>query len=390
MLNRDKTLVGQGGIMLSNGQKAKIGLARNIYADADIYFFDDCFSSIDPKIALEIYEDTFYNLLESKTIILSTQYFDFEPDFDEVIVLEDGEIVKHGDFNSIKEVLEEKQFIQSKNNNCSNDKILRMQLNSLKNYKKNLKKNKRISIGSRSNRESISSVGNYEEWDFKSDSKRLISTDYNEENDNDEDARTSAKTYLAYIGNSGFKYLPIFLLSAFMGTEILSVFFIKTMGLLRKNEDETGVIFIHCIYIASSIFVLKFLSELITVYYILDTNSRIHIKMITSILNSPVSYLENNQPAKLMNRFSTDLGIMDGKLLFSFKNYFVKNKNREFLNKFFYFVLINKLLKAFLIFLKEIKKYLFFNFFFSFNYIKECFLLQLLLYLKDFLILEQF
>lgn len=37
----DETLVGDKGVTLSGGQKARIALARCLYADADVYIFDD-------------------------------------------------------------------------------------------------------------------------------------------------------------------------------------------------------------------------------------------------------------------------------------------------------------------------------------------------------------
>src|SRR5699024_6766702 len=37
----DQTLVGEKGVMLSGGQKARINLARAVYRDADICLMDD-------------------------------------------------------------------------------------------------------------------------------------------------------------------------------------------------------------------------------------------------------------------------------------------------------------------------------------------------------------
>lgn len=37
----DKTVIGDRGVSLSGGQKARINLARALYCDADIYLLDD-------------------------------------------------------------------------------------------------------------------------------------------------------------------------------------------------------------------------------------------------------------------------------------------------------------------------------------------------------------
>ena len=52
----DLTLVGERGVTLSGGQKARINLARAIYHDADIYLLDDPLSAVDSAIAMHLFE----------------------------------------------------------------------------------------------------------------------------------------------------------------------------------------------------------------------------------------------------------------------------------------------------------------------------------------------
>jgi ABC-type multidrug transport system fused ATPase/permease subunit len=42
------TIIGERGINISGGQKARISLARAVYSEADIYLLDDPLSAVDP------------------------------------------------------------------------------------------------------------------------------------------------------------------------------------------------------------------------------------------------------------------------------------------------------------------------------------------------------
>jgi ABC-type multidrug transport system fused ATPase/permease subunit len=44
----DLTTIGERGVNISGGQKARLSLARAIYSDADIYLLDDPLSAVDP------------------------------------------------------------------------------------------------------------------------------------------------------------------------------------------------------------------------------------------------------------------------------------------------------------------------------------------------------
>lgn len=51
----DKTKVGDRGVKLSGGQKARLSLARALYEDADIYLLDDPLSAVDEKVGKELF-----------------------------------------------------------------------------------------------------------------------------------------------------------------------------------------------------------------------------------------------------------------------------------------------------------------------------------------------
>ena len=98
----DETEIGEKGINLSGGQKARVGLARAVYSDKDLILMDDPISALDANVKKSIFEKVMLGHLKNKTRILVTHAVDFLNLVDKVIVMRGGEIVLQGAFEEIK------------------------------------------------------------------------------------------------------------------------------------------------------------------------------------------------------------------------------------------------------------------------------------------------
>lgn len=56
MPNGDATLIGDRGVSLSGGQRARVSLARALYIDADVYLLDDPLSAVDAAVSRHLFE----------------------------------------------------------------------------------------------------------------------------------------------------------------------------------------------------------------------------------------------------------------------------------------------------------------------------------------------
>lgn len=56
MPHGDMTLIGDRGVSLSGGQRARVSLARALYMDADVYLLDDPLSAVDAAVGRHIFE----------------------------------------------------------------------------------------------------------------------------------------------------------------------------------------------------------------------------------------------------------------------------------------------------------------------------------------------
>lgn len=57
MSDGEKTIIGEKGINLSGGQRARVGLARALYSDAQIFLLDDPLSAVDANVAKYLFNE---------------------------------------------------------------------------------------------------------------------------------------------------------------------------------------------------------------------------------------------------------------------------------------------------------------------------------------------
>lgn len=86
---RDQTMVGERGVSLSGGQRARINLARAVYKEADIYLMDDPLSAVDTHVGKHLFEKCILKHLHGKTRILVTHQLQYLKKADHIIVLND-------------------------------------------------------------------------------------------------------------------------------------------------------------------------------------------------------------------------------------------------------------------------------------------------------------
>jgi ATP-binding cassette subfamily B multidrug efflux pump len=93
--NGYETMIGERGVTLSGGQKQRISIARALIKEPEIIVFDDCLSAVDAKTEHEIIGNL-YRYLQDKTALIITHRIFSSFRFDNIIVLENGELAEQG------------------------------------------------------------------------------------------------------------------------------------------------------------------------------------------------------------------------------------------------------------------------------------------------------
>ena len=99
----DETEVGERGISLSGGQKARLTLARAVYARADVYLLDDVLSAVDQHVGRHLIDNVLGNkgLLSGKTRILATNSIPVLMEAGLISLLRNGRVLESGTLNQL-------------------------------------------------------------------------------------------------------------------------------------------------------------------------------------------------------------------------------------------------------------------------------------------------
>ncbi len=100
---REMTVIGNRGVNLSGGQRARLAIARAMYADADVYLFDDPISALDINVGKAVMEKGILGYLKGKTVIVATHALAFLPYFDKIYVLDEGSIIHSGSYTELSQ-----------------------------------------------------------------------------------------------------------------------------------------------------------------------------------------------------------------------------------------------------------------------------------------------
>jgi ATP-binding cassette subfamily C (CFTR/MRP) protein 4 len=97
----DQTVVGERGVTLSGGQRARVSLARTLYSGADCYLLDDPLSAVDSSVAKHIFEKCIKGYLRRNCVVLVTHQLQFIKAAQQILVLNDGKCLAIGSYTEL-------------------------------------------------------------------------------------------------------------------------------------------------------------------------------------------------------------------------------------------------------------------------------------------------
>lgn len=127
----DLTMVGERGVVLSGGQRSRVGLARALYLDADLYLLDDPLSAVDAKVGKQLFEDCVCGILNNKTRVLVTHQLQYVKVADRIVVMNSGKLVVEGSYKELMQQGVEFEKIDSRYDESSTEKAIAQSVRNL-------------------------------------------------------------------------------------------------------------------------------------------------------------------------------------------------------------------------------------------------------------------
>ncbi|OQR90718.1 canalicular multispecific organic anion transporter [Thraustotheca clavata] len=275
----DLTEIGEQGVNLSGGQKARVHLARALFKQStDILLLDDPLSAVDVHVAQRIFHQAIQTVAGAKTrILVLNSHYHFIPFADRILVLEGGKLVYNGSYNE--------EFSQSYPEYAT--KIATTSANTVH-------------------------VINHVAEPTTAGAELIQEEDRNK-------GVVAAGTYLAYFSHSGRRgsIVALVLIVFFclgQGFRIAADWF---QGFWARNFDPSSIALHHGMF-----YVIVFLTTSfffgrcqVLVAFTSKCSEMLHKDLLECLLRAPVNLFYDVTPiGRILNRFSRDLDIADSLL----------------------------------------------------------------------------
>ncbi|XP_049529374.1 ATP-binding cassette sub-family C member 4-like [Anopheles darlingi] len=324
----DMTQIGERGVSLSGGQKARVCLARAVYRKVDVYLLDDPLSAVDAHVAKHLFElcianGGFLTRHNSRaTRILVTHQIHFLQQADWVVVMKEGRVAAQGTPHDLQERGIELEHIE--NPEEKEAPIAPMH-------------SRTISHTSTCSNVTVDSV---HPMDDGSDALGAERDRVTKEGTNDKphrDKLPGSKVFLQYVSSAGSWFIFVMLIALFTFTQLAVsvtdwwVSYWTTVeeqralqpAILRSSNttadtEAAGPNIIGqdiCVYIHVTLVATIFIVAMTRAFGFYKACGRasqsIHDRVFQGFIAAPMRFFETNPSGGILNRFSKDMGSMD-------------------------------------------------------------------------------
>uniref|UniRef100_A0A060TAR9 ARAD1D22132p n=1 Tax=Blastobotrys adeninivorans TaxID=409370 RepID=A0A060TAR9_BLAAD len=349
----DGTLVGEKGISLSGGQKARISLARAVYARADVYLLDDPLSAVDEHVGRHIIDNVLGadGLLASKCIVLATNSIPVLSHADTITMLANGKITETG---TLEEARQKQTAIYSlltdfgkrstgRNNESEASSVTAHEelAESSSTLSSNGSGDNEVAIlasdagptaleKKRKRRQSDhilrrASTASYTKPTVMDDEQRQKMDKFKEHS---EQGQVKWNVYKEYARASNIYGVFVFLaalvisMALSVGGNVWLKHWSEVNSEAGKNPHVGKYLGIYAAFGISGSLFTAVQAVILTIYCAIWSARILHERMLKSVLRAPMSFFETTPIGRILNRFSNDIYRVDQLLPRTFSQFF--------------------------------------------------------------------
>ncbi|KIK70611.1 hypothetical protein GYMLUDRAFT_89627 [Collybiopsis luxurians FD-317 M1] len=324
----DLTEIGEKGITLSGGQRARIALARALYSPAQVILLDDPLAAVDMHTAQHLVDKCLASdLVHGRTVILVTHHI--------------GLVVKNMEMSKLGSLVELSRGTVIRNGpiQALEDKILQKVIDT-EDEPFASEEPEDLPIPEQVNEADVLGSGSqtHEQVSEPKDGK-LIEAEARAE------GRVSLRTYMTYIKAAGVSswIFTLFLMLAIRAINIGNQVFLAAWG-EAYQEKHPALMTISSIRLKypwdnfpspdnnvkpwlMAYFLISMAGALSVLFYIalgyyasLQASRKLFVKLLNTLIRAPTRWLDITPIGRILNRFTTDINTIDGALQNSARN----------------------------------------------------------------------
>ncbi|KAL1967684.1 hypothetical protein VTN77DRAFT_2941 [Rasamsonia byssochlamydoides] len=362
----DQTEVGERGISLSGGQKARLTLARAVYARADVYLLDDVLSAVDSHVGRHLINRVLgpNGILNGKTRILATNSIAVLREADFIGLLRDRTLVEKGTYEQLLAMKGEvatlirtassededgsEASLTSKGDKSPvsmdstvSEEAGESELSEADEAEEGLGPLAPIKPGTGAGRRSSMATlrrASTASWHGPrgktSDEENGLKTKQTKETS--EQGKVKWSVYGEYAKESNLYAVAIYLLAllAAQTTQVAGGFWLKRWSEVNevagKNPQVGKYIGIYFAFGFGSSALVVLQTLILWIFCSIEASRKFHERMAFAIFRSPMSFFETTPSGRILNRFSSDIYRVDEVLARTFNMLFVNTARAVF------------------------------------------------------------
>jgi len=287
----DLTEIGERGINLSGGQKARVSLARACYADVDVVVLDDVLSAVDAHVARNITDNCLVRLLRDrgKAVVLATHQTLCFSDADKIVVMKDGCIVFQGSFQEAKA---DEEFSMIFGSTIELDTV-------------QSKKDEKMVTSTVERIQETKSAETKHSLIYTEEEGKLTREEITEE------GAVTLAVYLQYAKMMGIPMCAVILFVAIgvNGSQVAVNWWLSRWSV--SGSSDTGYYLTIYVGIGLGACFLIFVYQITFVIGGLASAAGIHNRMLAAVLKAPMSFFDTTPSGQILNRFTADMYSID-------------------------------------------------------------------------------